>query len=202
MQQDNAVKLSSRRIEVMTLVKQGKTNPEIAGELRCSLNTITSVRRMVRQEAAGASWVPREMTKKQKRIAAALTQGKSNRWITSNLRCSGGNIVDVRARMTATTATTTATKTATAKVTKTPATAKATKAPMRSTTKTATAATTKAPAATTKAVKGEGRGKKGETVVISRAYLEALEIVTASFVDALKHKSVIDVFLSTFKARA
>ena len=194
MQQDNAVKLSSRRIEVMTLVKEGKTNPEIAGELRCSLNTITSVRRMVRQEAAGASWVPREMTKKQKRIAAALTQGKSNRWITSNLRCSGGNIVDVRARMTATAATTTATKTATAKVTKTPATAKATK--------TATAATTKAPAATTKAVKGEGRGKKGETVVISRAYLEALEIVTASFVDALKHKSVIDVFLSTFKARA
>ena len=194
MQQDNAVKLSSRRIEVMTLVKQGKTNPEIAGELRCSLNTNTSVRRMVRQEAAGASWVPREMTKKQKRIAAALTQGKSNRWITSNLRCSGGNIVDVRARMTATTATTTATKTATAKVTKTPATAKVTK--------TATAATTQAPAATTKAVKGEGRGKKGETVVISRAYLEALEIVTASFVDALKHKSVIDVFLSTFKARA
>ena len=201
MQQDNAVKLSSRRIEVMTLVKQGKTNPEIAGELRCSLNTITSVRRMVRQEAAGASWVPREMTKKQKRIAAALTQGKSNRWITSNLRCSGGNIVDVRARMTATTVTTTATKTATAKVTKTPATAKATKTATAATTK-APAATTKAPAATTKAVKGEGRGKKGETVVISRAYLEALEIVTASFVDALKHKSVIDVFLSTFKARA
>lgn len=185
--QKNVSKISSRRIEVLNLVREGKANPEIQKQLQCSLNTITSVRRMVRREAAGSSWVPKEMTAKQKRIADAISQGKSINWITENLRCSGGNIVDVRARMT--------------EKTKTPAKTTAKTATKTTTKATAKAATKTTAKTTTKAAKGEGRSKAGDTVVVSRSYLEALEIVTSSFVEALKNKSVIDVFLATFKDR-